>query len=213
MAYQQFLQSGAATLVVLADSAPATNVTNTSWTLAGTGNTVAVGERSKMIFQTTRGVATFLAANEAAGPTFASDAWKSSATLQRAIPAGDWTLVMRLRSSGTAGAPSCRGRWRVFKAKNTVNGSDAIELTSGAIIGGETGQTASGSNGDTSATWSAPYIELNNEFLIVSFALEARQNLGNTGSGTREYSLVTGGASVITAPDLGPIEFAGAVLI
>lgn len=212
MAFNQFLQSGAANMVFLADAAPTTTVTNTEWTLSSTTATAQIGERSVMIFQVTRSVGTFAAGNDADTPPFNGTAWRS-ALLTRTIPAGDWDLRMRLRSSGAQGAPSVRGRWRVFKGTDTTDGAGATELTSGTILGSETGQTAAGSNGDTIATWAAPDITLDNEFLIVSFALEARANNGTTNSGNRIYSLQIGGASSISTPDAAAIEFVGGVLI
>lgn len=208
MAYQQFLTSNSSTLALLADNAPEANATATEWTFSTTGSSVSVGERAKMIFQTNRPVSAFDANNEPAIEPFNGDAWRTVA-MTRAIPAGDWTLNMRLRSTGAAGAPSVRGRWRVFKAKNATDGADAIRLDGGTIIGGETGETPENSNNDTSATWEAPYIELNNEVLIVSFALEARQNRGQTGVGNRIYSLYVGVGSYISAPNIGPIQLVG----
>lgn len=206
-----YIDIGAGPILSLFDVAPAFLTTTTAWRLSSSSATVSIGERAQISFTNLVGVATFGSAVEAAAAPFPNGGWRWG-PFTGSIPADVWDFQLALRSNGGATAPSVRGRWRVFRGAAS-NASGAVELTSGAIIGTETGSTATATTANAPATWSAPQVDLDNEYLFFSFALEARSNLGVTGANFRDYAVAEAPASRIIIPDLGPIEVVGMVMI
>ena len=96
--------------------------------------------------------------------TTASDSFITPATLTGQFASGNWTFNFSVRCTTASATGSIR--CRVWASVNN-DGSAGRELTSGAINCSAAGPLVVGTNSVSGATWNAPTITLNNEFLFI----------------------------------------------
>lgn len=115
------------------------------------------------------------AAGTAAGNTTAADYFRSPAPLTGTFAAGNWTFSFAMRTA--AATTTGRINFRVW-ASTSQSGTSARELTSGAVNGSTVTMNATATDFVSSATWAAPAITLNNEYLF--FQLEWQETVAGT---------------------------------
>lgn len=193
--YQPMQEDG----VAPADAAFATA---TGWIVAAVAGGNYVGfrantERASTGFTTTAQPDTEGLISGATGNAFRAGPFSGT------FAAGDWTLSAVLRSVTAAMATGQTGtlRWRIFASAN-ADGTGSRELT-GAVVESNTvagtGNTTANQAART-ATWAAPAVVVNNEYL---FFVNAYRIVATSGTGnTRDANFRQNSASVITTPDL-----------
>lgn len=206
--------SGSGAILALVDAAPAATNLVTGWRFANQSDTTGIGLKITPHHNVLLGPSSFVAnANEPQVPPFTDGVWRTPSAYVGELPATTWTLNLRLRAFGGSTSASQRSRWRVFRGR-AVDGSDGVELTAAVIVGDDTGQIANGTQVTATASWVAPAIPLDGEYLFFSLMIEARSNPGQTGTGsgnTRDTNIVAGATSVFVGPDMLPLQTIGAV--
>lgn len=106
-----------------------------------------------------------VAGTSAATASTTGDSVRTEAPLTGDFPAGNWTITWAIRSNSTSTWQG-RVRTRVWRSAN-ADGSGATLLSSSTILGASTGSMINATTIYTSsATWAAPAISLNNEYLF-----------------------------------------------
>jgi hypothetical protein len=85
--------------------------------------------------------------------------------------AGDWNFSFGLRAVDAGGSQDGRLRIRLWKAGN-LDMSDAVEITSGAVVTTTATDIAVGASSTVTASVSLPEIVLNNQYLLLQLAWE-----------------------------------------
>lgn len=114
------------------------------------------------------------------------------------IPAGTWTFNFPVIAVTSGGDQDGRIRIRVFKAArsgDTFTGT--TELTGATQIGSTVTNLGTAVALTSTVTWSAPDIQLNNEFLLVKIAWEIT---GQGGANTRDVLMRYGVGSTMITP-------------
>jgi hypothetical protein len=154
------------------------------------------------------GTATGPTAGTGATNTTSGDSFITPAAYTGAFPSGNWTFTFNMIAT-TAGLTGRLGI-RVWASVNT-DGSSARELTSGEIFAptAVAGIAITTSATALTATWAAPAITLNNEYLF--FQLEYQESSTTSGSVTADNALFRVGSSIVTTnlAALGSASFAG----
>jgi len=133
------------------------------------------------------------------GNTTASDFFNSPVAYTGTFAAGNWTFAWNFRSS--AATHSGQIRMRVW-ASTSDTGASARELTSATQAGTIITLNSTTADFNSSITWNAPSITLNNEFLF----FEVEWKVTTQGTSNSCSSLFRIGTSSITTTDLQQIS-------
>lgn len=113
------------------------------------------------------------------------------------FPAGTWTFTFPVIAVSSGGDQDGRMGLRVFKAArsgNTFTGT--TELTAARQVGTTVNNLSTATVQNSVVTWSAPDIQLNNEFLLVKLAWEIT---GSGGANNRDVLIRYGSSSTMVS--------------
>ena len=138
--------------------------------------------------------------NTTAGDSFVAGPYTGT------FAAGAWTLSPMIRA-GTAGAVG-HLNMRVWRSAN-ADGSSAIELTSGSLVGtAVTLSTSADVNGLGTTTWSPGALTLNNEYIFFQFEWQET----TAGSSNNDNIFFRAGTALITSPNFAAVWAGNATL-
>lgn len=156
-------------------AAPTAALTTTGWTVGKT----AANNYSPQVYGTTQAAGTFGATdnlNTASAP-LATNFWRSQNPLIGNFAAGTWAFTFNFRTgtgsqTTTSGSQVGRLNIKLFKSPNANGTANAtvVELSGGAKLTGSNTAAMSSNTTDyfSNVTWSAPAINLYNEYLFIS---------------------------------------------
>ncbi len=176
-------------------TAPASSTTGTGWTVG----TVGSGNYSLMVWNTERGTGTFGGTALPSAAPVLTDCLRTESALTGYFPAANWSVAIAVRAATTGGAQDGRVRARIWKGA-AADGSDAVEITSGAATGTTVTDLTAGATQTSTATCAGAGAWLVNEYVFVQLAWE----ITGAGGGAGYDVLLRANESTITPPNLLP---------
>jgi hypothetical protein len=126
--------------------------------------------------------------------TTAGDSFISPTAYNGKFDAGNWVFNFVMRT----GAATCGGRMRcIVWAGPNADGSGARKLTSTTLLGSNVTMSSTTTDYNTSVTWAAPSITLNNEYLF--FEVEWNLTVGAGTSNSCSALFRVGASNIATA--------------
>ena len=163
--------TGANHMVLQIDgAAPVTATTGTGWTAGTTQPT----KYALMAAKVERAAANFGASAlpSAAPDNTLGDCWRTASTLVGAFAAGNWVMHFPVVAVSNTSGQDGRVRVRVWKGKSAT-GSDAVEVTTTTLLGAAvTNLNFAPAEQDSSITWTAPEVVMDDEYLFFQMAWE-----------------------------------------
>lgn len=192
---------------------PAASTSTTGWTVG----TTALGNHSRMTYNTEKAASTFQGATpEPSGAPLGSaqDCWRLSGITTGQFSLGTWFSAVSLLAVTNGGTQDGNARFRIWRSSN-ADGTGATELTAGTMIGTVVTNLSTTVAQTSSASTRIAASNLTNEYVFLQCAWEITGAAGNANADVLArvgpITSLTAGSFLVTSAfsSITPVSAAG----